>query len=391
MEHLEPSRSRPWGRVPSRIHPAAAIAVLVLGAGTAGAEPIFLARQYARCTTCHYSATGGGLLTPYGRSLSREEISTTGRSHGAAPGPGQPGEEAFLWGALGNRLGGLNLGVELRPSHLDVRFPGGKVTRNLVMNADIAAAYRVNRWTVYGELGRQPRSVGTRVDSWEHWIGYQGEKGLGFRAGRFLPAYGIRFADHTTFSRRPLGFDTFDQVYGVEVSYTDDRHLLQVVAGPGRADSILHGDGRRAFTASGRLQMDLSSRTVLVLSGLFRGTSRSEARNGSTGVALGFAPVPRLSVWTQGDVQFHDGSSGPPAYSLVNETAFEVYRGIWVKLSPQIRTALGDTSGGVFRIAFELNLLPRTHWNVNLSHYHDRSRLNDIVTRTTLVQLHLYL
>jgi hypothetical protein len=59
------------------------------------------------------------------------------------------------------------------------------------MNAEITAAYRAKGWTVYGELGRQPlRAEGTRVDSFEHWVGYESQKGFGFRAGRFLPAYG---------------------------------------------------------------------------------------------------------------------------------------------------------------------------------------------------------
>src|SRR6266850_1668051 len=113
---------------------------------------MFLSRQYARCTACHYSPTGGGLLTPYGRSLTREELSTLGRGHAAATAPGQTGEEAFLWGVLGRRLGGLNAEIDLRPAHLDVRFPGGKMTRNFVMSADVMAAYQVKEWTVYGEL-----------------------------------------------------------------------------------------------------------------------------------------------------------------------------------------------------------------------------------------------
>src|SRR4051812_22383737 len=100
-------------------------AYLLLGsmalASTASAEPMFLAKQYTRCTACHYSPTGGGLLTPYGRTLSHHELSTT---TGAAIAPGadlanEPhGEQAFLYGALGQALGPLHLGVELRPSHL---------------------------------------------------------------------------------------------------------------------------------------------------------------------------------------------------------------------------------------------------------------------------------
>ena len=365
---------------------------LAVSAVPAGAEPIFLARQYARCTTCHFSPTGGGLLTPYGRSLTREELSTMGRGHSSAPASGPDGEQAFLYGLLGNHLGKLSLGIDLRPGHLDVRFPGGQEKRDLLMNAEITAAYRDKGWTVYGELGRQPlRAEGTRVDSFEHWVGFESQKGFGFRAGRFLPAYGVRFSDHTAFNRKPLGLDTFDQVYGLELSHTTDRHLIQVTASPGRADSIIDDDGTRGFVASARVQMDLSTRTVLVASGLFHDKSDVNPRDGSAGLAFGFSPARRLTIWTEGDAQFQQGLSGAPSYVLVNETGFEVYRGVWLKISPQLRTSFGDTSGGTFRWVFEVNLLPRTHWNVDISHYRDKGRSNDIVTKTTLLQLHLYL
>jgi hypothetical protein len=229
------------------------------------------------------------------------------------------------------------------------------------------------------------------VDSFEHWVGYESPKGFGFRAGRYLPAYGIHFADHTAFNRRPLGLDTFDQVYGLELNHTSDRHLIQVTASPGRADSIIDNDGTRGFVASARVQMDLSTRTVLVASGLFHGKSDVNPQDGSTGLAFGFSPIRRLTIWTEGDAQFQEGSSGAPSYVLVNETGFEVYRGVWLKISPQLRTDFGDTSGGTFRWVFELNLLPRTHWNVDISYYHDKGRSNDIVTKTALLQLHLYL
>ena len=88
----------------TRLALAAAALLTAWGAGPAFAEPIFLSKQYARCTACHYSESGGGLLTPYGRSLSREEISTFGRQ-GAGVDPAQPaaGEEGFLFGAARER------------------------------------------------------------------------------------------------------------------------------------------------------------------------------------------------------------------------------------------------------------------------------------------------
>jgi hypothetical protein len=363
------------------------VLLLACGAVPVRAEPEFLSRQYTRCTTCHYSPTGGGLLTPYGRSLSRQELSTTGRTGSAQAGK----EETFLYGALGDALGPVQVGIDVRPAHLNFNFDGASSNLDLFMNADVLAAYRVHEWTVYAEVGRQVRPEGAKIDSYEYWVAHQPEKGFGFRVGRFLPAYGVRLADHTAFTRAGLGFDSYDQLYAVELSRTSERDLLQLTLGPGRADSILHDDGRRAFTATGRYQLDLNPRTALVLSGLYRDESQVDPRSGGGGLAFGFSPASRLSIWTEGDAVFQQGTGGPPAYTLLNETALEVYRGVWLTVSPQLRTDFGSASGGVWRLAFAANLLPRTHWNVGLSYYRDRNRANDLVTKTFLAQLHLYL
>jgi len=370
-----------------RVGAVLSISVLALAAN-AKAEPIFLSRQYTRCITCHYSPTGGGLLTPYGRSLSRQELSTTGRSQ---PGHAAGNEEGFLWGVVGKGLGPLQLGLDLRPAHLKVDFGGPDVERDFFMNADLLAAVRIRNWTLYGEVGRRPLTEGSEIDSYEYWVAHQSEQGLGFRVGRFLPAYGVRVADHTAYTRAPLGFDTRDQVYGLELSQTWQHQLLQLSVSPGRADSILDDDGRQAFTATGRLQMDLNTRSVLVVSGLFRDASKLETRSGASGVAFGVAPLRRVSLWTEADALWQQGVSGGPSYTLFGEAGFEAWRGIWLKFSPQLRTALGEESDGLERLAFELELFPRTHWNVDVSYYRDQNRRTDFVSKTFLAQLHLYL
>jgi hypothetical protein len=371
-------------------------ALLLLAAAAAPAEPIFLSRQYSRCTNCHYSPTGGGLLTPYGRSLSAEELSTTGAHRGATT-PGR--EQEFLYGVLGDAIRPVSLGIDLRPSHLDISSGGYSSTLDFFMNAELTAAAQAGGFTFYGELGRQPRGGDTRVASFEHWVSYKAPSGLGVRAGRFLPAYGVHFADHTAFTRAPLLLDNENQVYALELSYSGDRQLVQVSAGPGFADSVGHAD-ERAFTASARWQYDLRPRLVLVASGLYRAASDVAARNGATGLALGTAPLPHLTLWVQGDARFQEvraidqGGAQPPgntAYTLLADAAYEVYRGVWLRVSPQLLTAFGDTSAGETRIAAELNLLPRTHWNVGLAYYHDRDRHSGVTSRTLLAQLHLYL
>ena len=79
------------------------------------------------------------MLTPYGRSLSREEISTFGRRGAASPGAPRS-EESFLYGALGSDSP-LQLGLDLRPSHVGVTVPGIDIDdRNFLMNLDLQAA-----------------------------------------------------------------------------------------------------------------------------------------------------------------------------------------------------------------------------------------------------------
>jgi hypothetical protein len=376
--------------------PAVALAALslLLGASVLGAEPMFLSKQYSRCTSCHYSPTGGGLLTPYGRSLSRQELSTTGRSDPSAPAPPEgKGEESFLWGALGNRLGPVSLGVDLRPSILGLDVGGPTSShRSLLMTADLLAAWHGHGFTAYAEVGRKP-PIGqdnAGIYSYEHWVAYQSPRGLGFRVGRFLPAYGIRLADHTAFTRSLLGFDKYDQVYALEVSHSGDKHLLQASVGPGGADAIVHGNPH-PFTATGRFQWDFGPRTSLVFSGLYRGSTTLVPSNRAGGVAFGVVPTRRLSIWTEADVQFQQGTPGSPAYSLLNETGIEVFRGLWLKVSPQLRTDYGNTSAGVWRWVLEADMLPRTHWNVDVSYYHDKTRGTGLVYETFLAQLHLYL
>jgi hypothetical protein len=356
---------------------------LLLCARTLEAEPMFLSKQYPRCTSCHYSETGGGMLTPYGRSLTKEELSTS-----------KTGNPAFLWGAFGDApdadAKGLQMAIDARPGHLNFWFPGGSADQNIIMNADVLAAYRVNSWTLYGEIGRIPETPGSKIDSYEYWANYQTANGFGIRFGRFLPAFGINFADHTGFGRAPLGLNTLDQVYGVEVSRSTEHTLWQATISPGRADSIIHDDGQRAFTAAGRYQFDLAPRTALVISGLYRNDATLVPKNGVTGAALGFAPTGRISIWTEADAQFAEGAGGT-SWIVVNETAFEVFRGIWAKISPQLRTQPGVPSGGIFRTLFEADVYPQTHWNLGTSFYLDRDRTNDLVNKTLLLQVHVYL
>ena len=383
----------PGIRTTARLSLAAALLVGTWGARPASAEPTFLSKQYPRCTACHYSASGGGLLTPYGRSLSREEISTFGRqgASGVPAAGSTAGEEGFLYGALSSESP-LQLGLDVRPSHLDVDVPGRTIAdRNFLMNLDLQAAWRWDRWTAYGSVGRSPTPGGGELVSYEHWVSWQVTDTVSVRGGRFLPAYGVRFADHTSFTRARLDLAEDDQVYGIELGVSTDRTLLQVSAGPGRAASLIADDGRQAFTTSARFQIDLGPRTVLAASALYRGASDTAPRSTGTGLSFGYAPVPWLTTWTHADVQFQRLDASGRAYIFANQTSVEALRGVWLRISPQLRWTDTDPRGEIRRLVYGLDFYPRTHWHVNLSYYRDRLPFADRGTRTLLAQLHLYL
>jgi len=117
----------------------------------------------------------------------------------------------------------------MRPSHLRIGFPGWPPGLEPPDDMDLIGACRKNGWTAYGMVGREPPNSGGQERpqqpdaafiSYEHWVAYQSDGGFGIRAGRFMPAYGVRFSDHTAYSRIYLDFDRNDQVYGLEVSDT---------------------------------------------------------------------------------------------------------------------------------------------------------------------------
>ena len=384
-----------------KLRPTARAVLVIAALGAAGsvrpasAEPTFLSKQYPRCTACHYSAAGGGLLTPYGRSLSREEISTFGRQGASgAPSTGSTaGEEGFLFGALSSESP-LQLGLDVRPSHVDVDVdvPGRTIAdRNFLMNLDLQAAWRQDRWTAYGTVGRSPTRGGGELVSYEHWIAWQVTDAVSVRGGRFLPAYGVRFADHTSFTRARLDLAEDDQVYGIELGVSTDRTLLQVSAGPGRAESLIDADGRQAFTTSARFQIDLRPRTVVAASALYRGASDTAPHSTGTGLSFGYAPAPWLTTWTHADVQFQKLQASGRAYIFANQTSVEALRGVWLRISPQLRWTDTDPRGEIRRLVYGLDFYPRTHWHVNLSYYRDRLPFSYRSPRTLLAQLHLYL
>lgn len=190
------------------------LVALVLATARAYAYPQFQLSQEQTCTSCHISPAGGGLLNENGRNMI-EAFSTFGGNpdpaHGKLDGP-----DWLLVGADVRAGAGLIYDEKASPN----AFP---------MQAEAAAWVHHGAFSFYGTFGVIEGTTNDALSFFqlrEHWFMWQqhpdSPDGLFVRAGRFMPVYGLRFAEHNDFTRiygqTPLDGET----YGVAVEYIDE-------------------------------------------------------------------------------------------------------------------------------------------------------------------------
>lgn len=195
------------------------------------AFPEMIRHGYTSCMTCHVSPNGGGLMTPYGRSMSKEILS---RSAGE-------GEERLFHGALdaeglnswldGSREVGFNLGGDVRWVQSHRETSEVRERRSIFMQAEVEAAAQYHAFTLTGAFGRFPKGRDEFVTKSRKWSAiYRPAEGWAVRAGRFLPSYGILVPEHIYLSRKELGFDQGFERNALEVSWTTESFAVFLTA-----------------------------------------------------------------------------------------------------------------------------------------------------------------
>jgi hypothetical protein len=215
---------------------SAVVALVVLAlARIAGAYPQFQLSKDQTCTGCHISPSGGLLLNENGLNVA-EAFSTYG------------GDPAFVHGKLdvpswlqfgGDLRGGAGLIVNRGPQ-------GGAFP----MQADVYGAAHGHDLTLVATFGFQRGSTPqTYIASREHWLmwhpGQDENDGVFLRIGRFMPVYGLRFAEHDVYTRRFGQTPLYSETYGVAAAYIEpgwEVHLTGFVHDP-LQDSTEPGDG----------------------------------------------------------------------------------------------------------------------------------------------------
>ena len=181
---------------------------------------------YAQCTACHVSPSGGGTLTPYGRQLSAELLSTWAR----------PGEGQFTHSKVGERLAekGILVGGDVRSIQTRRQDRVANSGRLFVMQANLELAYQKSIFTGVVSIGQIERPM-----SGVFYGNFNATKFYGMaqltdewsvRAGRFEPAYGLNVADHVMVIKSGLGMGQGRQYDWLETSYFTQNWTLMATA-----------------------------------------------------------------------------------------------------------------------------------------------------------------
>jgi hypothetical protein len=203
-----------------------AILFLLLLSNRAWTFPENVRHGYFSCTACHVSPTGGGVLTPYGRSLSAELMSTWGT----------PKTSGFLFSDTEDekrnppwfRAQALLRGVQTYRS-----TPKVETAKFIPMQADLEAGVDLEKFAIIATAGF--RSNGQTQDlnqffSRRHYALYRFNENWSARFGKFLFSFGLNMPDHITATRRGLGWDQGTESYNLEVNYQLEKLLTQVTA-----------------------------------------------------------------------------------------------------------------------------------------------------------------
>lgn len=337
---------------------------------------------YVNCTACHISPNGGGILTAYGRSLSREIISTWGAEK----------ETRFMY--VVDPPEWLQLGGNVRFIQTQIDTPVYRQARFITMQADVEAGATYNKFQFVATLGKSnienPPSFTDALVSRRHYALYKINDDMNVRAGRFFPAFGLLVSDHTLATRRGLGFDQGNETYNAEFSYLGETFDTFVTAIVGRPDKP-ELKRERGFALRGARNFN---ETYKVGAGYYYGHNEVGDRHlvGPYGI-LGF----RKNLFALVELDLVKSSPGSRAsttgvahYGRLN---YEFFKGAHVYLTEDIyKGDLSDPSTTVTSFGIGAQWFPRPHLEVVAQYQKtkiwavDPANYNDYIW----LQLHFY-
>ncbi len=265
-------RTLAWAKGPTI---AVALCAWAGAIDTARAVPRYSARYQEKCALCHVNPSGGGMRTLYASQyLVPEEMAWS-----------KPSSEllASIDPEIAKRI---QMGTDFRMLYTYSGDEAAATTNDFFqMQGDVYLNFQMDdALSLYYDQGIS--------SSYELFGLWQGLPLTGYvKAGRFVPAYGWRFDDHTMYTREALEFfPPANSDVGLEFGLSPGRLDMQV--------SVVNGNRGGTF--------DDNRKLAAVLTAVYRGDL------GPVGWAAGMA-----GYWEDGDAS-NFGSGGPYGYLTWN-------------------------------------------------------------------------
>jgi hypothetical protein len=388
---------------------AATTLLLLVGlAGRARAYPQFqFTSGTTRCSQCHYSPDGGGLITSWGRDESGDTISLGG-------------DGAFLHG-LWEPPPWLALGADIRVVAPLVNASGGPQSPTISvfpMQSDAYARFAFGdqvslylQGGVRGDVGfdetfsNRIDSAAARFISNNHYLMWRpSATGPYVRAGRFYATYGLRFVEHIFFVQRYTGFDIYNETYNVAGGYVAEDwefHMTLFAPPPDSFPNALQSvapssERLTGFTMYGERR--IKSIAMLALQArVGTGDEASTYQGGAVGKV--WVEPAKMLVLGEGDFirkQIGNGSQGQSQFvSYLGATFFPI-RGVMAGLAyERFQSDLSVSGTGRNALDVEANFFPWAHFElVGFARYQffgPGAASNEATASLFMLQLHYYL
>lgn len=336
--------------------PAAFLLAAPLAAGPAAATPRYSARYQQNCNLCHQNPTGGGMRGGYAtqylvpRELAMIQV---------------PDDDL---GKLNGQLTpSISVGTDVRTLHL---YSGEKAHRNnfFQMQGDLYVNFQPDeRFSIYLDRG------------WNQSLEYFG---LGYllpfngyvKVGRFTPAFGWKFDDHTLFVRDLLGFAPPSQTdVGVEIGVYPRTFALIASVLNGSPGLTIDSDSKQAATARAVYRANLAG-IGLAAGGsfLYNETPGEVTRMGGP---FWYLSAGRLTWLGEIDWRRRDRKPADRTELVTSqEASFELTRGLFARATYSFQDPDVDRkSGSRTRLGFGVDALVYPFLGVQATVVHDRT------------------
>ena len=219
----------------------------------AHAFPDMIRHGYARCTTCHVAPSGGGALTPYGRALAKELVSTWGYE----------GEQEWHYGALSEEKTPtwLRVGGDYRALQSHYKDEIMAMGRFIEMQQQVEIGAQTDRWALSVQAGADTLQEGSRWYLPGYYLAVNLWEKLNVRVGKFIPRFGLRMPDHILSSRAGIGFGIQAERHTAEMIYTEEKFDVSLSVSQGELENGNPADaafGQFNYLFTEKLQLGVS-------------------------------------------------------------------------------------------------------------------------------------